>query len=172
MEARKFNSLEQTVYDTAISEGATDTLARIILAQVKHESANFSSNVFKRNNNPMGMKMPSKRKTVWIAGAGTKPPGNEGATPYARYNSLADAIHDLFNWLHYNKIPVNEIQSVSQYSELLRQRSYMGNTETAKKIYIAGLSKWMKEIGGAVSGSSLSFFLIAVILTTLILITL
>jgi uncharacterized FlgJ-related protein len=137
---------KKIVYDTAISEGASPAFAKIIVAQLQHESADFKSNVFKKNNNANGMKVPSRRKSPFIAGKGTQPPGNEGKTPYARFNSLQDNVRDLFHWLKYNKVPFKSITTVSAYAEELRKRSYMGNTEAGKKIYIAGLSRYLKKI--------------------------
>lgn len=148
-------TLEQkTVYDTAISEGASPLFAKTIVAQTMHESANFSSNVYKKNNNPMGMKMPSVRKSPYILGPGTKPPGNEGATPYAKYASLKDAIRDLFNFYRYNKynFDFSKDITVNDFSERLRQKSYFGNTLAAKQIYIAGLTNNLKKLGEGLGG--------------------
>jgi hypothetical protein len=162
MTANTFNQYEQTVYSTAIAEGASDSFARILIAQLKHESADFTSHVFKTDNNPMGMKMPSVRKTPYIAGKGLQPPGKEGATPYAHYNNLSDAVKDLFNWLNYNKINWKVITSVPVYAELLRQKSYMGNTQEAKNIYIAGLTRYLNGVLGKVSGAN-SFVILFII---------
>lgn len=160
-------SYDNIVYDTARDEGASDIFAKIILSQLKHESSNFTSRVFKLNNNPMGMKFPSKRKSPYISGKGTKPPGNEGATPYAKYNSLSDAVRDLFHWLSYNGIDTSNIQTVEDYSERLRQRGYMGNTQEAKRIYIAGLSRYLKSLSGATLGGG-SILILFVALSAII----
>lgn len=142
------NNFQKIVYDTAKGQGANDMFAKIIVSQLGHESADFKSNVFLKNNNANGMKVPSKRKSPYIAGSGTKPPSNEGKTPYARFASLEDNVKDLFLWLTYNKIDHKTITGVEDYAERLRQRSYMGNTEAGKKIYIAGLSRRFKALGG------------------------
>lgn len=160
---KKFDPIEQAVIDTAISEGAKEDFARIVLAQFKHESSNFKSNVYKKNNNPMGMKVPYKRKSPFIAGAGTKPPSNEGATPYARFRNIQDATRDLFHWLRYRNIDFTKIDNVEDYSEKLRQKSYMGNTQAAKKIYIAGLSRWLKSMSGYISSSTFPVMLLVIL---------
>lgn len=169
MKPEVFNNNEEIVYKTATAQGATDTFARIVIAQMKHESANFTSNVFLRNNNPMGMKMPSKRKSPYIARAGTQPPGNEGATPYARYNSLSDATKDLFHWLNYKGIKWASIKTVSDYAEQLRRASYMGNTQEAKQIYIAGLTRYLNGIAGKVAGQGSGLILLLAVGITIFL---
>jgi len=44
------------LYDLLTEAGFKDDYARFIVAQAAHESANFTSNVFKQNNNPFGIK--------------------------------------------------------------------------------------------------------------------
>ncbi len=141
------------VFDTAIAAGINPDTAKLLLAQMMHESANFTSNVYKANLNPMGMKLPSIRKDPYIAGPGTQPPGNEGKTPYARYTSLPNAVRSLLNWLSYNKIDPNKISGINDYAEKLRQRSYFGNTQSAKAIYVAGLTNNLKKIGPLAAGA-------------------
>jgi len=136
-----------TVLQAAVNEGATNAFAQLVLTQMMHESADFTSNVYKRNNNPMGMKVPRLRKSPYILGAGTKAPTNEGPTPYARFASLTDAVKDLFHWLRYNKIKFNEISTISQYVAALKSKSYFGNSDSGAKIYVAGLINNFRKLG-------------------------
>jgi len=137
------NNNHSTVYRTALSEGASDTFARIVLSQMVHESANFTSNVFKQNNNPLGMKVPSVRKSPYILGAGTNAPANEGKTPYARFASLADATRDLFHWLRFNKIDFKNISTPDQYAAVLKQKGYYGDTQ---KNYTNALTRFFSQL--------------------------
>lgn len=137
----------ETVLKAAVKEGATNAFAQLVLTQMMHESADFTSNVYKRNNNPMGMKVPRVRKSPYILGSGTKAPSNEGSTPYARFASLTDAVKDLFHWLRYNKIRFNEMETIKQYVEALRSKSYFGDSASGAKIYTAGLINNFKKLG-------------------------
>lgn len=136
------NNNHSTVYNVAKSEGATDTFARLVVSQFTHESNNFTSNVFKKNNNPLGMKVPAKRKSPFILGAGTSAPSNEGSTPYAKFASLADATRDLFHWLRYNKINFDAIYSPGQYAAILKQKGYYGDSQ---ENYTNALNRFFKQ---------------------------
>lgn len=139
------NANHSTVYNTARNEGATDTFARLVVSQMVHESANFTSNVFKTDNNPLGMKMPSVRKSPYIQRAGTLAPGNEGKTPYAHFASLADATRDLFHWLRYNKINFQNIRTPENYAQVLKSKGYYGDTQ---QNYTNALTRFFSQLSG------------------------
>jgi hypothetical protein len=44
------------IHDLVLNAGFVDPIAKYITAQAAHESANFTSPVFKENNNPFGIK--------------------------------------------------------------------------------------------------------------------
>jgi len=136
-----------TVLKVAVNEGASNAFAQIVLTQMMHESADFTSNVYKKNNNPMGMKVPRVRKSPYILGAGTGAPSNEGPTPYARFASLSDAVKDLFHWLKYNKIKYNQLTNIQDYVAALKSKSYFGSSDSGAKIYTAGLINNFKKLG-------------------------
>lgn len=138
---------QKIAYDTFISEGVNSETAKILVAQMMHESKNFTSNVFKTDNNPMGMKVPKTRETLAIGPGKTKAPGKNGDIgSYAKFNSLEDAAKDLLLWHKANKIDINNYNTPELYSEVLRSKNYMGQTEQAKNIYIAGLRNNLKTI--------------------------
>lgn len=116
------------LYTTFKSEGLPDANARILIGQSRHETASFSSNVFKQNNNIAGMKVPSIRKSPYILGAGTKAPSNEGTTPYAKYASIEDSARDLVHWLRYNKADWHKINTPDSYATFLKSKNYYGPT--------------------------------------------
>lgn len=95
----KPKSPQEVVYNTLIDKGINSQSAKLMVAQMMHESKNFTSNVFKTDNNPMGMKIPRNRETL-VAGPGkTKAPGKNGDIgAYARFDSLSDAAKDLLLW--------------------------------------------------------------------------
>jgi len=106
-----------------------------IIAQAKLESGNFTSRVFKTDNNYFGMKLPVKRPTV-AAGPGLmSPEGNN----YARYNSESDSVTDLLLWMEYTKFPV-AVDSPEQYTMELKSRNYFGSSESA---YLKNIKYWL-----------------------------
>lgn len=116
------------IYNTLRQADVPDVNARIIIGQARHETASFSSNVFKKNNNAFGMKMPSVRKSPYILSSGTSAPANEGSTPYARYASVEDSAKDLLHWLRYNKVDWAAVNTPEKYASFLKSKSYYGPT--------------------------------------------
>lgn len=76
----------EKVKQTAQKYGYPSEIANAVYAQALLESAKFTSNVFKENNNPFGLKQPKVRKT-------TATGSNRG---HATFNSVSEAITDYF----------------------------------------------------------------------------
>lgn len=71
----------------------------ITIAQIKLETANYSSNIFKENNNLFGMKLPKIRKTL-ATGENRK---------HAKYNNWKDSVIDYKLWQeHMLEKPLNK----------------------------------------------------------------
>jgi hypothetical protein len=83
----------------------------LIYAQAKHETGNFSSNIYKENKNLFGMKKPYKRSTT-VKGE------NRG---HATYSSGWSSIYDYFLRQQYFHI---DYLSVKQYIERTKQSNY------------------------------------------------
>lgn len=148
----------------AVKGMVPETVAKLLVQQARHESGNYTSNVFKKNNNAYGMKMPSKRKSPYILAAGSSAPANEGATPYARYRNVGDSAKDVVHWLNYNKIDLTKIQSASEYANILKSKGYYGASITE---YVNGLLNAAKKIDWVTTmkaaSSGLAVFVIAAI---------
>lgn len=74
--------------------------SRLIIAIARHESAGYSSNVFKKCNNPFGLK--TFKQTNCPAPASENPPGVK--LYYASFDSLSDATNALIRWLERRNI--------------------------------------------------------------------
>ena len=61
----------------------------VVFAQALLESGNFTSNVFKEENNLFGMKYPRRRKTTSL---------EEGDTGYANYVHWTHSVYDYKLW--------------------------------------------------------------------------
>jgi flagellum-specific peptidoglycan hydrolase FlgJ len=136
-------SVATRIYNALRKAGVPDVNARIITAQSRVESSNYSSNVFKQNNNAFGMKVPSVRKSPYILGAGTKAPSSEGATPYARYASVEDSARDIVHWLQYNHANYSQLTTADSYATYLKNKGYYGATLAS---YAAGIGTYLMKM--------------------------
>lgn len=107
-----------------------------IVAQARHESADFGSPVYRNNNNPFGMKVPSRRP--FLGTQGTKAP--DGGY-YARYTNDYQAWKDLLEWYRFTNFPTN-LQTVDEYVTALKQRGYF----TANyDLYLNAVKAWLNK---------------------------
>lgn len=85
-------SIDQQIYNAALSKGFTPTSAKLVVAQARHETGNYTSNVYYLNNNLFGMKYVKQP----LATQGSPSPKKEGDF-YAKYNSVGDSVKDLID---------------------------------------------------------------------------
>lgn len=104
-------------------------LQKFIIAQSKVESANYSSDLFKRSNNAFGMKNATQRGQLGYSVAGTD---------YRYYNSLSESINDFVLWLNYTNFPI--VTDVNSYARALKDRGYF---ESSQADYIKALNSWL-----------------------------
>ena len=136
--------IDQIMYDTAISEGFTPATAKYVVAQARFESADYSSNVFKLNNNTSGMKFVGQP----LATKGTLAPYNERSSScrssnicansdyYAKFKSVEDSAKDKIS-RNYNLTmrgvapsQLKNATSPEEFAHLLKLRGYYGGSET------------------------------------------
>lgn len=131
---------DQLIYDTAIKAGFSPTAAKLVVAQARFESADYTSNVFKANNNTSGMKFIGQP----LATRGTLAPINERSGPcrtggtcqnsdhYAKFASIADSAADKINRLYSKTIggvtpeQLKNAKDADEFAALLKRRSYYG----------------------------------------------
>lgn len=132
--------VEQTcnrIICAATNHGVPFHVCQFIASQGRLETGNFTSSLFKDDNNCFGMKIPVKRKTPYIAGPATlgkvknAPPKSEGTTNYARYLTIEDSVGDLVNWLQYNKVDYTKIKTPTDYANFLKKKGFFGITAKA-----------------------------------------
>ena len=128
------------IYDAAIAEGFSPTSAKLVVAQARLESADYSSSVFNNNYNMFGMKYVGQP----LATRGTPAPASEqscnltcNSDYYAKYSSPADSATDVIQRLFKitrNGIGFEELRNVAdatEYANKLKQRGYFGVTASA-----------------------------------------
>lgn len=153
---------DKLIYDQAIKRGLTPTVANLLVAQARLESADYTSNVFKQNTNAFGYKF------VGQSGAtrGTVAPRSEwpnANTPgyYAKYRSIEDSANEVISWLfrrqQEGKFLVNTLTTAGKYAAGLKAGNYYGDSAAN---YSNGLTAKLKKIntltdggGGAMAGA-------------------
>lgn len=141
---------DQLIYNTAIKAGFTPTAAKLVVAQARFESADYTSAVFRYNNATSGMKYVGQP----LARRGTLAPYSErssgckaitqnqvggfGPSPcqdsdhYAAYNSVADSASDKINRLYTKTMggvtpeQLRNAKDADEFAMLLKKRSYYG----------------------------------------------
>ena len=94
-------------------QGFTEEMSKLITAQAGFETGNFTSVIFKENNNLFGMKLPKVRKTTAIG-------ENRG---HAVYKTIEDCIKDY--WLYNRALGyLSEYSSVINFVRALVQKKY------------------------------------------------
>jgi len=150
-------AFQEVIYQTLIDQKIPTTLAKIVTAQSQFESGNYTSNVFKTDNNAFGYKYVGQK----IATRGLPSPASEGDN-YAHYNNVADSAKEIANWLKRRlkekKLPAfDQITSPSQYSKLIKQAGYYGANENT---YTKGLNRYFEAL--KIGGSSIAIIFVMI----------
>jgi uncharacterized FlgJ-related protein len=130
---------DQIIYDTAVEQGFSPTAAKLVVAQARFESADYSSNVFKNNLNTSGMKYIGQP----LATRGTPAPKNEqkcnggcDSDYYAKFASVGDSAKDkivrLYNITMRGVTPeqLKNSKNAEEFASLLKKRGYYGAPES------------------------------------------
>jgi hypothetical protein len=156
---------DQIVYDIAIKQGFTPVAAKLVVGQARFESTNYTSNVFKANNNTHGMKFigqplatrgslaPVKERSASCRNGGTC----VNSDHYAKFASVEDSATDvvarLYNITRGDVTPdqLKNAKTPEEFARLLKKRSYYGfgaygtpQAEKEIKEYAGGLKVRMR----------------------------
>lgn len=131
---------DQIIYDTAIKQGFSPTAAKFVVGQARFESANYTSAVFKANNNTSGMKFIGQP----LAKRGSLAPMNERSATcrsggtcnnsdhYAKFGSVQDSATDKIERLYSKTMggvtpqQLKNAKTPEEFSRLLKKRRYYG----------------------------------------------
>ena len=145
------NFYDTLVQRTAINMGVPADTARLIAAQARHETANYTSRVFQANKNFFGYKFVGQA----IARPGTKAPANEGAAPYAAYDTFEDSVKELVNWLrrrqNEGKFRIQDLTTAERYNAALQSGGFY--TDRAGN-YLRGLQSALSKIAPYAAGGA------------------
>lgn len=139
------SAYDTEIYNVAKQSGLSDTLARLITAQARLETADYTSNVFKRSNNAFGMKyVPTKYQS---GSCGISSEFGVDRSTYGCYSSIENSARDLVAWLMRRqsdgRINVNSISTADQYAAALKSNGYYGSSTAS---YASGLLAKMSKL--------------------------
>lgn len=107
-----------------------EALIPYIIAQAKHETGNYTSNLYRTANNLFGMKIPYKRPFVR---------NGETTSGYSAYSDPTQSAKDLKLWFDYTRFPT-QVLNTKQYAEKLKLRNYYEDTIDN---YVSGLNRFI-----------------------------
>jgi hypothetical protein len=135
---RKKKMLREIIFEKAKKRGLNDDealhLCNLLIAQAKHETGNFNSNIYKFAHNLFGMKLSSRKVAT------------ESYAGHAKYKSDQDSIEDMLQYLESGRVYTLANVSVMeplQYVLYLKSRKYFEDTVTN---YFNGVSKFYKKV--------------------------
>lgn len=145
-------SVESEIISGAKAEGMPDNTIALMLAQSKHESTNYTSNVFRKNNNAFGMTyggqvvLDKNGNNVVTKGSDQCDNGCTGL--YAKYPSVYYSAVDAARWLKRHIKNYREIKTVEEYATALKNNKYYTAPLTQyisnMKSYFTGVVEYMK----------------------------
>lgn len=135
---------DQARAGTLYNPGLPDRLARLLTAQACHETGNFTSAIFRDDNNAFGYSyVPG---AIYQAGPGRLADNGQYAAHYA---NVRDSTRELVDWI-YRRVAKGQfpadlrlITTTEQYAHLLKQADYYGDTEAN---YTAGINRCLTAL--------------------------
>ena len=92
----------------------SDDTAKMIVAQAMHETGNFTSRLYKEQNNLFGMRQPAIRETLSI----------EGRNGFATFGSLDDSVKDLLLYFKEFSLEPNKWDKPHAYVKAIKNAGY------------------------------------------------
>lgn len=165
---------ELIIYNSALERlklkfefAQAEKLAKFMIAQAKHETAGFTSKVFKTNNNAFGYKY--YKGSIYQLSKGLNSPEGDS---YAKYNSVEDSSKEVADWLGRRKDKFKGVITIEDYSKQLKESKYYGdslaNYTNALKRWFAGLGQYVSNKIEGVKKKSFSAFTWVILLTSLL----
>jgi Mannosyl-glycoprotein endo-beta-N-acetylglucosaminidase len=138
------NQYRQIIINTSIEEGVdkvNPALPSLMVAQSGHETADWTSNVFKTCNNGFGYKYVGQKLAE---GACTGAPEGDS---YAKYKDLADSTREMARWIIRRKEKFVAVDTLEEYAKVLHDEGYYGDQNgKGYSIYLAGLKRYYVQI--------------------------
>lgn len=137
-------------------EGLPVALANLVTAQARHETGNFTSDLFRDDWNAFGYNYTGNPNQL---GPSLR---SHGGAFYAKYATLENSVNEITDWIYRRvrdgKFPANlsTIQSPADYATLLKNAGYYEDNLTT---YQNGLTRFLTNYG-AFTGLATVFLLV------------
>lgn len=124
----KPQSLDRMIQEKLLKAGYGKNQARYWAAVARHETADYTSNLFLSCNNLFGMSLVAQRQTTQVG----KCPGKYDTPPqdFGKYFSPASAVDDLILYLRARKYP-SDFDAVETMVAYMKGKSYFTGDEIA-----------------------------------------
>lgn len=135
-------SIDEQIYQAALKAGFAPSAAKLIVAQARHETGNYSSYQFKTNNNLFGMKYVKQP----LATQGNKSPEGDY---YAKYASVGASVQDLVNRnykITKGGISFNQLKNASDSTDFAQKLKKRGYYTASVQEYTNGLNNALMRI--------------------------
>lgn len=154
------SQIDTRIYNQAKKMGINDTLARLIVAQARHETNDYKSRLFNVSNNAFGYKYVGQKK--WANGESpVSPPKSEGLTGYANYPSVEYSVGELVDWLRRREknglFTLDNLTNSQIFADSLKRGGYYGDTIPN---YTRGLDSALKKV--VIVGGSITAILLVI----------
>lgn len=116
------------------AQGLETSMIKLLQAQAIHETGNFTSRLFKEENNVFGMKVPKIRKTLNVAFE---------TDEFSTFLSIEDSIKDMLLYLDHFSIPLDQ-EDAFRYAQILKDKNYY---EDPVEVYFQGLANGLRIVG-------------------------
>lgn len=127
--------IERIVFSELLSRGVDSTMAKIIVAIAKHESAGFNSKLYQTSYNLFGMTYPPKRPTTAVGHIQFLDNGN--VRRFCKFNSTSSSAADMVLYLKHRGYPLN-IKSPEEMVRLMKSKRYF---EAPEKLYLKAVKR-------------------------------
>lgn len=136
--------LGQFIFDRVTAGGYSPAFANLVVAQARHETGDFTSNVSKNCLNLFGYKYVGQSGAVACSGS---PEGDN----YAKYSAVAGSVDELINWIRRRQkegtFPPGDLSQVNtpeKYAQALKAAGYYGDSVSN---YTSGLKRFLTNYG-------------------------
>lgn len=119
-------STQQQIYNAAIqrlrlkfSQSQAELLALMMIPMAQFETNNFTSNVFKNNNNAFGYKyFPGSAYQIGRGTAAPQTGGDSGS--YGRYATVADSAKEVADWIGRGQAAFKNVKTIPDFVQALK----------------------------------------------------
>lgn len=138
-------TIEQSIFEAGYNQlrkkytiEQSQLLANLMVAQSKFESNNYTSNVYKKNNNAFGYTYYSG--SAYQLGKGTSNTAEN--LSYGRYVKVSDSAREVGDWICRRHSSFVNVKTVAEYAHVMKVNAYYTGNESN---YAAGMKLYYNE---------------------------